>query len=415
MKNIKNFIFGIAMMMAIVLVTQSVQTVYAEEKPQLNATKGIVYKYGMDSINVLNVPGGVEKISWQSDNTKVLKVKSYSKIGRECYLTPIAEGSANVICNIKVNTGKEYTLNCKIYVKNEIPFNKVYVGGKNIYKKNTNTASVNTTASKIKTSVRVKGGWNLESATYEAYKNEKAVSSSGNIPKNNIVPVGKYKTEVTYVVRNEATEGSFTYKAVIYKASKKDAQPKLAAKSGTIFVNSKENMLKVNNLKATDKVTWKSSKKSIARISAISKDKTTATIKPVRKGKATITCTVVRGKKTYNLAYKLTVQSAVRPFDSIEVDGSNIINKTKSNYYAMNVRDYSMRVQSEEKSGWRIISETYVEYTTPSKHGIENKITGHGDVPVGSYKTTCYITVKKNTTGAKYTFTLDMFNKNYQK
>lgn len=402
----------VAIMVALLLPTDVAQAV--PKKPSLNASEGVVYKYTSDSISVKNVPDGVERISWKSSNTRVVRVKSYSKIGRDCLLTPFRTGTATVTCTITTFEGKEYTLKCKITVKRGKPFSKVTVGGKNVYKSTRDSFDLTTTKSRLKTTVKVKKGWELIDSEYDVYRTA-TDKTTKNIPNSKKVYIGAYKTVVRYTARNEDTGASFTYSVNIYKNASKSSKPKFAKKSGTMFLKTKSNTLSVSNTLPTDTITWTSSKPKIANIARVTSDGNTATIKLVKKGKSAITCKVVRGKKTYTLKYNLTVKKRVNPFESIEVDGDDITDETSSNYYSMKVRDYSMRVQSSENSGWRIISEKYIVYKTPTIFGTETAIKGKGDVPIGTYKTTCLITAKRSSTGETYTFTLDIFNKNYKK
>lgn len=69
-----------------------------------------------------------------------------------------------------------------------------------------------------------------------------------------------------------------------------DPKMKLSKKSVTLTVGNSQK-LKVRNLSDTAKVTWKSSKKSVASVSK------KGSVKAKKKGKATITCRITYGKK----------------------------------------------------------------------------------------------------------------------
>lgn len=416
MKLIRKLKTLVLLLVFSVVLTGNIVNVDAKEKePSLNAKYGTVYMYNTDTLYVNNVPAGVKSITWRSSDKKILTVKSYSKIGRECILKPVSKGRVTVTCVIRTFDEEEFQLSAKITVDKATPVSKLVVNGKNILKSKKTVYETSTTKSSVKVYAKPKDGWwNLEEFFYEEYSSPTKLSSVKNVPSTKKVPVGKYKTDVTIVLRNLASEASYTYTITIYKKSA-TTTPKFSAKSGNIFLKTKNNELAIKNALATDKITWKSSKKSVAKIEAISGVKDKVIVKPVKAGKTTITCKVVRGKKTYNLSYTLYVRKKVAPFSLIEVDGDNVLEETSTNYYSMKVRDYSMRVQSYENSGWTIISERYIQYTTPTLSKAPVNIVGEGDVPVGQYKTTCLITAKNKKTGYKYTFTLDLFNINYQK
>ncbi len=416
MKLIRKLNTLVLLLVFSVVLTGNIVNADAKEKePSLNAEYGTVYMYNTDTLYVNNVPAGVKSITWQSSDKKVLTVKSYSKIGRECIIKPVGKGRSTVTCVIRTFDGDEYKLSAKITVDKATPASKLVVDGKNILKSKKTVYETSTTKSSVKVYAKPKDGWwKLVGYSYEAYSSPTKISSAKDVPSTKKVPIGKYKTDVTIVLRNQASEATYTYTITIYKKST-TTTPKFSAKSGNIFLKTKNNELAINNALATDTITWSSSKPSVAKIEAISGVKDKVIVKPVKAGKTTITCKVVRDKKTYNLTYTLNVRKRVKPFSLIEVDGDNVLEETSTNYYSMKVRDYSMRVQSYENSGWTIISERYIQYTTPTSSKAPVNITGKGDVPVGQYKTTCLITAKNNKTGYKYTFTLDLLNKNYQK
>lgn len=415
MEMVKKFKALIFMLICSVILVGNVTVSNAAEKsPKLNSKYGTVYMYNVDNLYVKNVPAGVKSITWKSSNKNVLKVKSHSKIGRECILTPVKKGTSIVTCVIETFDGDSYELTSKITVEKATPVTKLVVDGKNILKSKKTVYEKSTTKDTMKVYVKPKDGWYLAEYSYNAYSTPTKISSSKDVASNKKVPIGKYKTDVTISLRNRATEAGYTYTISIYKADKAQT-PKFAKKSGTIFLKTKNNELEVRNAKATDTITWKSSKKSVVKLNTIDGVNNKVYLKPVKKGNATITATVLRGKQKYNLNYKVTVKKRVKPFSLIEVDGDNILEETSTNYYSMKVRDYSMRVQSYENSGWTITSERYVEYVTPTLSKAPGNIIGKGDVPVGEYKTTCYISAKNNKTGLTYTFTLDLFNKNYKK
>ena len=97
-------------------------------------------------------------------------------------------------------------------------------------------------------------------------------------------------------------------------------KPALNKKNANVYVG-KTLKLKVNNGKKKAKVTWKTSKKSVAKITKKTTvgNKATATIKGLKKGKATITATYKLGKKSTKLTCKVTVKTddTPAPTDSV--------------------------------------------------------------------------------------------------
>lgn len=390
-------------------------TAFAKEtKPSLNSTHGTVFMYTEDTLSVENIPGGLEKISWSSSNSKVLKVKSNSKTGVECRLLPKKTGSATVTCTV-VSSDKTYTLRCDIKVKKASPFKKIYIDGKNKIKSRTSTITYDTEGTKkVKVTTKMNKGWSIVSKEYEVYNSETRVSSTKKVPSNNKVPVGKYQTKVKLTAKNGSDE-YFTYTVILKKVVSPTAKPSFAKKSGTIFLKTTNNTLDVKNFPGGATAVWSSSNSRVATVTKSSDSEGSAVLKPIKKGTTTITCVVTKKDKSIRtITYSLTVKSKVSPLEAVKVDGSNILRKTKTNYYKMKTSDHSMLVQSYENKGWTIKDETYVEYTTPTLYGSETKIAGNGEVQIGTYKTQVNIKLK-NKSGVVYTFTLEIFNSNYKK
>lgn len=228
------------------------------------------------------------------------------------------------------------------------------------------------------------------------------------------MPVGKYQTKVYFTARNSDNE-YFVYTVVLKKTTSEKAKPKFAKKSDTIFLNTKNNEVEIKNFPSGATAVWTSSNKAVATVKKSSSDAGIGLLTPKKKGKTTITCTVTLKNKTVKkISYTLNVKGKVKPLEAVEIDGDNIVNDTKNNYFKFSTTDHSVLVQSYENKGWIITSETYTIYKTPTSFGTEQKITGIGTVPVGTYKSV--VTVKlKNSAGATYTFTLDIFNSNYRK
>lgn len=86
-------------------------------------------------------------------------------------------------------------------------------------------------------------------------------------------------------------------------------KPKLSKKKATL-VKGKTLKLKVKNGNKKAKVTWKTNKKKIVKITKKSSkgNKATATVKALKKGKANITASYKLGKKTTKLVCKITVK-----------------------------------------------------------------------------------------------------------
>lgn len=387
-------------------------TALAETKPSLNSTSGTVFLYTEDTLTVQNIPGGLQKISWSSSNNSVLKVKSNSKTGVEATLLPKKTGSVTVTCTVETLT-KDYTLTCDIKVKKASPFSKIYIDGKNNYKGKTSSISFVTQNGNAKVSAKVKKGWSLVSKQYEVYNTATNAKALKNIPKNGKVPVGKYQTKVYFTARNNKNE-YFTYSVVLKKKNSETAKPKFAKKTDTIFLKTKDNAVEIKNFPSGASAVWTSSNTTIATVKKGSEEGI-GLLNPKKKGKTTISCVVTKKDgSTTTISYALEVKAKVKPLEAVEIDGDNIISKTSNNYYKFKTTDHSVLVQSYERKGWTITSETYTMYKTPSSYSTEQKITGKGKVEIGTYKSV--VTVKlKNKQGAIYTFTLDLFNSNYKK
>lgn len=386
----------------------------ATTKPSLNATSGTVFLYTEDTLAVKNIPSGLQSISWDSSNESVLKVKSNSKTGVECRLLPKKAGTSTVTCTI-VSSQKTYTLTCKITVKKDSPFKKIYINGKNKYKSKTSSITYSTeSSSAIKVTSRVKSGWSLVAKEYQVFDTATSAKDVKDVPSNGKVPIGKYQTKVYFTARNNNNE-FFTYTVILKKTTSATAKPSFAKKTDTIFLKTKNNEVSIKNFPKGASAIWSSSNKAVATVKKSSSDDGIGILTPKKKGKTTISCIVTKKDGTKRtISYTLTVKGKVNPLEAVEIDGSNIIGKTSSNYYKFSTTDHSVLVQSYENSGWTIISETYTFYKTPTIYETEKRIIGIGTVQVGTYKSV--VTVKlKNTAGAIYTFTLDIFNSNYNK
>ncbi len=90
-------------------------------------------------------------------------------------------------------------------------------------------------------------------------------------------------------------------------ADAKAKKPKLSQKSITL-TRRKSTTLKLKKVAKKAKVTWKSSKSSVVKLSK--KKRNSCKIKAQKKGTATVTCKVKVGKKTYKLKCKVTVVNA---------------------------------------------------------------------------------------------------------
>ncbi|KAB1440987.1 Ig-like domain-containing protein [Candidatus Galacturonibacter soehngenii] len=391
----------------------STNTAVAATKPYLNSSKGTVFLYTEDTLTVKSIPGGLQRISWDSSNKSVLKVKSNAKTGVECTLIPKKTGTSTVTCTVETLT-KTYKLTCEIKVKKASPFSKIYIDGKNNYKSKTSFITYNTEKSSIKVSSKVKKGWSLVAKEYQVYNTATSAKDVKKIPSNGKVPIGKYQTKVYFTARNKDNE-FFVYTVVLKKTTSEKAKPKFAKKSDTIFLNTKNNEVQVKNFPSGATAVWTSSNKAVATVKKSSSEEGIGLLTPKKKGKTTITCIVTKKDKTVKkISYTLNVKGKVKPLEAVEIDGDNIVNDTKNNYFKFSTTDHSVLVQSYENRGWTITSETYTVYKTPKSFGTEQKITGIGTVQVGNYKTV--VTVKlKNSSGATYTFTLDIFNSNYKK
>lgn len=390
-------------------------TAFAKEtKPSLNSTEGTVFMYTEDSLTVENIPSGLQKISWGSSNDSVLQVKSNSKTGAECRLLPKKTGSSTVTCTV-VTLDKTYTLTCSIKVKKASPFKKIYIDNKNKYKSKTSTITYESEGtSKVKVSSKLNKGWSLVSKEYDVYSSETKITSTKDVPSNNKVPVGKYQTKVRFTAKNDSDE-YFTYTVIIKKIVSPTAKPSFAKKSGTIFLKTTNNTLPVKNFPGGATAVWSSSDTSVVTVAKSSDSDSVAALTPKKKGTATITCVVTKKDNSVRtITYSLTVKNKVSPLEAVKVDGSNILSKTKNNYYKMKTTDHSVLVQSYENSGWTITDETYILYTTPTLYANETDVEGDGTVKIGAYKSSVKITLK-NKSNVYYTFTLDVLNSNYKK
>jgi hypothetical protein len=385
-----------------------------ETKPSLNSTGGTVFMYTEDSLTVENIPGGLQKISWGSSDDAVLEVKSNSKTGAECRLLPKKTGSSTVTCTV-VTLETTYTLTSKITVKNASPFKKIYINDKNKYKSKTSTISYESEGTgKVKVTTKLNSGWSLVSKEYDVYSSETKKTSTKKVPSDNKIPVGKYQTKVRFTAKNDSDE-YFTYTVVIKKIVSPTAKPSFAKKSGTIYLKTIDNTLPIKNFPGGATATWSSSDASIATVEKSSDNVSVAVLTPKKKGTTTITCVVTKkDNTTRTITYNLTVKNKATPLDAVKLDGTNILSKTKNNYYKVNTTDHSVLVQSYEKSGWTITDETYILYTTPTLYNNEVDVAGDGTVKVGAYKSSVKITLK-NKSNVYYTFTLDIFNSNYKK
>ncbi len=385
-----------------------------ETKPSLNATEGTVFMYTEDSLTVEDIPSGLQKISWDSSNDAVLEVKSNSKTGEECRLLPQKTGSSTVTCTV-VTLDNTYTLTASITVKKASPFKKIYINDQNKYKSKTSSITYESEGtSKVKVTAKLNSGWSLVSKEYDVYSTETKITSSKDVPSSNKVPVGKYQTKVRFTAVNDSDE-YFTYTVIIKKVVSATAKPSFAKTSGTIFLKTTNNTLPIKNFPSGATAVWSSSDTSIATVAKSSDSDSIGVLTPKKKGTATITCVVTKkDTTTRTITYSLTVKSKVSPLDAVEVDDTNILSKTKNNYYKMKTTDHSMLVQSYENSGWTITDETYVQYTTPTLYGNDTDVAGDGTVKIGAYKSTVKITLK-NKSSVYYTFTLDILNSNYKK
>ncbi|PXV89094.1 hypothetical protein C8E03_10771 [Lachnotalea glycerini] len=389
------------------------KTSFAATKPSLNSASGTVFLYTQDTLEVQDIPSGLERISWSSSNTSVLKVKSNSKTGVECTLLPKKAGTATVTCTV-VSSEKTYTLTCKIKVKKANPFKKIYIEGKNKHKAKASTITYETSNKKVKVSTKMYKGWTLVSKEYEVYNTATSTKAIKDVPSNNKVPIGNYQTKVYFTAINSSNE-SFTYTVVLKKKISATAKPSFANKSETIFLKTTNNEVSIKNFPNGASTIWSSSNTSVATVKKSSESDGTAILTPKKKGSTTIQCIVTKVDGSVStISYTLNVKSKVKPLEAVKIDGSNIISKTKNNYYKFKTTDHSVLVQSYENSGWTITEEKYTVYKTPTIYGNETKITGNGEVSIGTYKTVVKVKLR-NKSKAYYTFTLELYNSNYKK
>ncbi|MFA9379108.1 MAG: hypothetical protein ACERKZ_20535 [Lachnotalea sp.] len=410
-KVLTAFMFICVMVVATFL--PSSKALASETKPSLNSTKGTVFMYTDDTLTVEHIPSGLQKISWDSSSESVLTVKSNSKTGVTCTLTPKKAGTSKVTCTV-VSLDKTYTLTCDITVKKASPFKKIYINGKNKYKSKKSTISYDTESfDKVKVTTKLRSGWTLVSKEYEVYNTATQIKSSGDVPSTNKVPVGRYQTKVYLTAMNDSNE-FFTYTVIINKKTSATAKPKFTAKSGTVYQKTINNTLTVKNFPSGATVVWSSGNTKVAKVKSSDIDGI-AIITPKKTGSATITCIITKkDKTTTKLTYKVKVKSKAHPLSSVEIDGTNILSKTSNNYYKTNTTDHSVLVQSYEKGDWNIVEEVYTKYNTPTIYGNEIDIPGDGEVNIGTYKSVVKVTLK-NSSNVYYTFTLEIYNTNYKK
>ena len=210
---------------------------------------------------------------------------------------------------------------------------------------------------------------NLKKTTKVTYKSDKPktvkVSKKGKIT---ALKAGRANINIT--VRTKTGEIKYGYAVIVKKPSFKQKKLKL--------IKGKSKTLKIKNISKQAKITWKSSNKKAATVSA------KGSVKAIKKGKADISAVIKVAGKTYTLKQRVTVNN--KPTLAIKV--SNKLDDKKKALIKTTDENIVIKGKITGKNKLRKLSITYTDHTNkPAKIKPSGKRNWSVNVPLSIGRT----------------------------
>ena len=210
---------------------------------------------------------------------------------------------------------------------------------------------------------------NLKKTTKVTYKSDKPktvkVSKKGKIT---ALKAGRANINIT--VRTKTGEIKYGYAVIVKKPSFKQKKLKL--------IKGKSKTLKIKNISKQAKITWKSSNKKAATVSA------KGSVKAIKKGKADISAVIKVAGKTYTLKQRVTVNN--KPTLAIKV--SNKLDDKKKALIKTTDENIVIKGKITGKNKLKKLSITYTDHTNkPANIKLSGKRNWSVNVPLSIGRT----------------------------
>ena len=217
---------------------------------------------------------------------------------------------------------------------------------------------------------------NLKKTTKVTYKSDKPktvkVSKKGKIT---ALKAGRANINIT--VRTKTGEIKYGYAVIVKKPSFKQKKLKL--------IKGKSKTLKIKNISKQAKITWKSSNKKAATVSA------KGSVKAIKKGKADISAVIKVAGKTYTLKQKVTVNN--KPTLAIKV--SNKLDDKKKALIKTTDENIAIKGKITGKNKLKKLSIIYTDHTNkPTNIKPSGKRNWSVNVPLSIGRTRVKITAE---------------------
>ena len=217
---------------------------------------------------------------------------------------------------------------------------------------------------------------NLKKTTKVTYKSDKPktvkVSKKGKIT---ALKAGRANINIT--VRTKTGEIKYGYAVIVKKPSFKQKKLNL--------IKGKSKTLKIKNISKQAKITWKSSNKKVATVSA------KGSVKAIKKGKADISAVIKVDGKTYTLKQKVTINN--KPTLAIKV--SNKLDDKKKALIKTTDENIVIKGKITGKNKLKKLSITYTDHTNkPANIKPSGKRNWSVNVPLSIGRTRVKITAE---------------------
>ena len=217
---------------------------------------------------------------------------------------------------------------------------------------------------------------NMKKTTKVTYKSDKPKTVKVS-KKGKITALKAGRANISITVRTKTGEIKYGYAVIVKKPSFKQKKLNL--------IKGKSKTLKIKNISKQAKVTWKSSNKKVASVSA------KGSIKAIKKGKADISAVIKVAGKTYTLKQRVTVNN--KPTLVIKV--SNKLYDKKKALIKTTDENIVIKGKITGKNKLRKLSITYTDHTNkPAKIKPSGKRNWSVNVPLSIGRTRVKITAE---------------------
>ena len=217
---------------------------------------------------------------------------------------------------------------------------------------------------------------NLKKTTKVTYKSDKPKTVKVS-KKGKITALKAGRANISITVRTKTGEIKYGYAVIVKKPSFKQKKLNL--------IKGKSKTLKIKNISKQAKVTWKSSNKKAATVSA------KGSIKAIKKGKADISAVIKVAGKTYTLKQRVTVNN--KPTLAIKV--SNKLDDKKKALIKTTDENIVIRGKITGKNKLKKLSITYTDHTNkPANIKPSGKRNWSVNVPLSIGRTRVKITAE---------------------